>query len=240
MLTLKATVLDEVDGYWGDLTLIYVTFTISLSSDPLTSVYVSYPVNVQTTDVDGVGFAILGIPNLPEGDYLIVVSLLPEHNQFYCSADSDSLVTIYEPERAHAHGAGKILDADGHRGYYVFKAKYTCKGLNGFLMYTYVEGDWVYLVRSCDIMSFDTDANHGFFEANGTISQYNFKTHEKICSSERYRIRVDVFDNRKNHNKDVFQIRIYDNLGLVEYEAGFDPFGYILRGCIVIKHGRRH
>ncbi|MGY5854092.1 MAG: Ig-like domain-containing protein, partial [Candidatus Thorarchaeota archaeon] len=242
-MTLMATVFDDVDGYWGNLSLAYVTFTVYLSSDPLTPVLTTSPVKVQTTDVTGIGTAAIGIPTLPEGDYLVIVSLLPEYNRFYCSSDFESSITIYEPERAHVHGAGKILDADGHRGFFVFKAKYTCKGnLYGFLLYTYIEGDWVYLVKSCDIMSFDTDDNHGFFEANSTISQYNFKTHERIRSDERYRVRVDVFDNRKNHEKDVFQIRVYDNLGLVEYEAGFDPFGYILKGCIVVRHGhgRRH
>ena len=236
-IILQATVFDDADGYLGNLSLAYVTFTLYLSSDPAAPVYISYPVRVQTT-----GLATIEIPNLPEGDYPIIVSLLPEHNRFYCSPDAETAtITIYEPERAHAHGAGVIVDADGHRGFFVFKAKYTCGGnLKGFLMYTYIVGDWVYLVRSCDITGFVTDGNHGFFEANGTISGYNFETHTKVCSDERYRIRVDVFDNWKNHEKDVFQIRVFDSSGLIEYEAGFDPFGYLLRGCIVVKHGRRH
>jgi len=241
-MTLIATVFDDVDGYWGNLSLAYVTFTVYLSSDPITPIYISSPVKVQTTDVIGIGLATVEIPNLPEGDYLVIASLLPGHNRFYCGPDAEAvMVTIYEPERAHALGAGKIIDADGHRGFFVFKAKYTCDGtLKGFLLYTYVSGDWVYLVRSRDITGFVTDGNHGFFEANGTISRYNFRTHEKVCSDERYRIRVDVFDNKRNHERDVFQIRVFDNLGQLEYEAGFDPFGYILRGCIVVRHGRRH
>jgi len=240
-MTLIATVFDDVDGYWGALSLAYVTFTVYLSSDPITPIHITSPVKVQTTDVTGVGLATVEIPNLPEGDYLIIASLLPEHNRFYCGPNTEVTVTIYEPERAHAHGAGKIVDADGHRGFFVFKAKYTCKGnLIGFLIYTYVEGDWVYLVKSCDIMGFDTDDNHAFFEANSTISQYNFRTHKTVRSEERYRVRIDVFDNRKNHEKDVFQIRVFESSGLIEYEAGFEPFGYLLRGCIVIKHGRRH
>ena len=43
-IILKATVFDDVDGYWGDITHIYVTFTFYLSSDPHTPVYTTCPV----------------------------------------------------------------------------------------------------------------------------------------------------------------------------------------------------
>ncbi|MGY5872804.1 MAG: Ig-like domain-containing protein [Candidatus Thorarchaeota archaeon] len=241
-ITLMATVFDDADGHWGNISHIYVTFTLYLSSDPLTPVYVTSPVRVQITDIIGVGFATVEIPNLPEGDYLIVVSLLPEHNRFYCSPDNDPvIITIYEPERAHAHGAGKIVDADGHNAFFVFKAKYNCKGtLGGFLLYTYVVDDWVYLVRSTEILSFVTDDIHAFFEASVRISRYNFETHEKDCSDDEFKARIDAFDNRNNHEEDVFQIRVFNILGLVEHEVGYDPFGYLLKGCIVVRHGRNH
>ena len=95
-------------------------------------------------------------------------------------------------------------------------------------------------MRSCDILGFSTDDNHGFFEVNGTVSSFNFKTYEMRCSDDKYRMRVDVFDNRRNRGKDAFQFSVFDNLGLVEYEAGFDPFGYLMKGCIVVKHYKKH
>ena len=84
------------------------------------------------------------------------------------------------------------------------------------------------------------DSNHGFFEANGTINGFNFKTYECYSSDETDRIRVDVFDNRRSREKDVFQFRVFDVLGLVEYEAGYDPLGTLLKGCIVVNHAKRH
>jgi len=240
--TLQASVFDDADGNWGNLSLAYVTFSIYLSSDPNTPIHVTSPIRVQPIALAGIGVVTCEIPSLPEGEYLVIVHLLPEHNQFYYGSNTDSVtITIYEPDRAHAHGAGKILDANGHRAFFVFNAKYLCKGkLIGFLIYSYVDGDWVYLVRARDIMSFTTDGNHGYFEANCTMSKINFRTHEKECSDEWYRARVDVFDNKKNREKDVFQISIYNVLGQVEEEAGFDPVGHLLSGCIVVKHGRRH
>jgi VCBS repeat-containing protein len=236
-ITLQATVFDDSDGNLGNLSLAYVTFTIFLTTDTNTPIYITYPINVQTS-----GLTTVEIPALPVGDYLIVVSLLPEHNRFYCSPNGESAtVTVYKPERAHVHGVGSIIAADGHRGFFVFKAKYGCKGnLNGFILYTYIVGDWIYLIRSHELTGLVTDGNHGFFEATGVMTGYNFVTHEKICSGTQYRIRVDVFDNRKTHEKDVFQIRVFDSLGLSEYEAGFNPFGYLLRGCIVVNHERRY
>jgi len=242
MITLSAVVFDDVDGYWGDLTHIYVTFTFYLSSDPLTPVHTTCPVRVHTIDAVGVGVATFEMANLPEGDYLVMVSLLPEHNRYYCAPDSQAVaITIYEPERAFVKGVGLIKDADGHNGHFAFRVYYSCKGnLKGFFIYMYREGDWIYIMKSCDILGFSTDDNHGFFEANGTISSFNFRTCEIRYSDDKYRMRVDVFDNSGNRGKDVFQFSVFDNLGIVEYEAGFDPFGYLMRGCIVVKLYKKH
>ena len=238
--TLQASIFDDTDGNWGNLSLAYLTFSIYLSSDPLKPIYVTVPVRVQPTDMAGIGVASWQIPSLPEGEYLIVACLLLDQNRFYYSSVTDPVtITIYEPERAQAHGAGKILDGDGYRAFFAFSAKYTCRGkLIGFLLYSYVDGDSVYLLRSFDILSFTTDGNHGYFEANATLSKLNFRTHH--CSTEWYRARVDVFDNKKNRERDIFQIRIYNSLGLIKEEAGYDPVGHVSHGCIVVKHVKRH
>lgn len=240
-ITLMATVFDDADGHWGDITHIYVTFTFYLSSDPLTPVHATHPVRVQTTDVAGVGLVTLEIPNLPEGEYLVVVSLLPEHNRYYCSPDSNQVtIIIYEPEFASAKGVGTIVGADGHHGYFVFNVRYTGSiSLKGFIFYIYRVDDWVYFIRSTEILGLITDENNATFEANCTINRYNFETHTKICSDEIYRARIDVFESQNRREKDVFQMRIFDGIGLVEYEAGFDPYGYLVRGHIIVNPGRR-
>ena len=196
---------------------------------------------VEPTDVAGVGLATIEIANLDAGEYLVKVRFNPLDNSYYYGPESESTITIYEPERESVKGAGWIKNEDGNRVFFVFNVHYSCKGhLKGFLLLTYRVDGWVYFVRSKNIISFTADENHAFFEAECRISQYNFVKHAKIRSDETYRFRVDVWDNKKSHENDTFQIRVFDKNGLVEYEAGFDPFGVLFRGNIKINEKRRY
>ena len=236
-LTLMATVFDDADGYWGDLTQIQVTFTIYLLSDSTTPVQVINSVGVSTTDLPGVGIAAVEIPNLPEDEYLVVVSLDPDQNHYYWSPDSDATVlTIYKPGRESASGFGWIKDEDRNKGQFVFMMKYSCRGgLNGFVYYTVRIGDWVYFVRSTDITGFTVYDNHAFFEASVTIYMYNLRTREKVQFEDGYRVRVDAWDSMKRHGKDIFQIQVFDKYGIVVYEAGVSPLGHVHKGNIAIQ-----
>ena len=245
-LTLMATVFDDADGYLGDLTQIYVTFTIYLSSDSTTPVQIIDSVGVSTTGLDGIGIATVEIPNLPEDEYLIVVSLDPSQNQYYWSPDSEAAVlTIYKPGRESTSGFGWIKDADGNKGEFLFMVKYSCRGgLGGFVYYTLRVGDVVYFVRSTDITGFTVYDNHAFFEASVTIYMYNLRTREKVQLEDGYTVRVDVWTSMKRCGKDIFQIQVFDKYGIAVYAAGFDPLGYVHRGNIVIQgyyhHHYRH
>ena len=245
-LTLMATVFDDADGYLGDLTQIYVTFTIYLSSDSTTPVQIIDSVGVSTTGLDGIGIATVEIPNLPEDEYLIVVSLDPSQNQYYWSPDSEAAVlTIYKPGRESTSGFGWIKDADGNKGEFLFMVKYSCRGgLGGFVYYTLRVGDVVYFVRSTDITGFTVYDNHAFFEASVTIYMYNLRTREKVQLEDGYTVRVDVWTSMKRCGKDIFQIQVFDKYGIAVYTAGFDPLGYVHRGNIVIQgyyhHHYRH
>ena len=236
-LTLMATVFDDADGYWGDLTQIQVTFTIYLLSDSTTPVQVINSVGVSTTDLPGIGIAAVEIPNLPEDEYLVVVSLDPDQNHYYWSPDSDATVlTIYKPGRESASGFGWIKDEDRNKGQFVFMMKYSCRGgLNGFVYYTVRIGDWVYFVRSTDITGFTVYDNHAFFEASVTIYMYNLRTREKVKLEDGYRVRVDAWDSMKRHGKDIFQIQVFDKYGIVVYEAGVSPLGHVHKGNIAIQ-----
>ena len=236
-LTLMATVFDDADGYWGDLTQIQVTFTIYLLSDSTTPVQVINSVGVSTTDLPGIGIAAVEIPNLPEDEYLVVVSLDPDQNHYYWSPDSDATVlTIYKPGRESASGFGWIKDEDRNKGQFVFMMKYSCRGgLNGFVYYTVRIGDWVYFVRSTDITGFTVYDNHAFFEASVTIYMYNLRTREKVQFEDGYRVRVDAWDSMKRHGKDIFQIQVFDKYGIVVYEAGVGPLGHVHKGNIAIQ-----
>jgi hypothetical protein len=237
-MTLMATVLGDDDGYWGDLTQIYVTFSIYLLSDPTTPVQVIDSVSVSTTDLDGIGIATVEIPSLPENEYIVVVSLDPNQNQYYWSPDSEAaIVTIYKQGRGYVSGFGWIKDSDRNKGHFVFAVKDSCRGgLAGFIYYTLRDGDVVYFVRSTEITGFMVYDDHAFFEASVSIDMYNLKTCEKVKLEDGYRLRVDAWVSMKRHGKDIFQIQIFDKHGIVVYEAGFDPLGYVHKGNIVI-HG---
>lgn len=240
-LTLQSTVFDDVDGYLGDLTRIYLTFTIYLSSDIITPLQVIDSVSVSTTDIAGVGISTVEIPNLPEGEYLVIVSIDSEQNPYYWAPDSDpAVITIYQPGRESARGAGWIEDADGNKGHFVFLVKHSCrKGLSGFVYYRLRIDNLVYVVWSTEITGFTVYDNHAFFEASIAIYAYDLETGEAYQLEDGYRLRIDVWDYKKRHGRDIFQIQIFDKYGLAVYEAGVDPVGYLCRGNIVI-HGYRH
>ncbi|MBY8999021.1 MAG: hypothetical protein KGD60_14940, partial [Candidatus Thorarchaeota archaeon] len=196
---------------------------------------------VSTTDLAGVGIATVEILTLAEGEYIIVVSLNPEQNHYYWSQDSDpTIITIYQPGHESVRGAGWIEDSDGNRGHFVFLVKHTSRGgLKGFIFYTLRVDNLVYFVKSTEITGFTIYENHAFFEASITIYMYDLETKEKTQLEDTYRLRIDAWDSKRRHGKDIFQIQIFDRYGLVVYEAGYDPLGYVHRGNIVI-HGHRH
>ena len=55
---------------------------------------------------------------------------------------------------------------------------------------------------------------------------------EKVKIEHGYSIRSEVDED------DVFQIRLYDSIGLVEYELGFEPLGLLVRGNIKVREHR--
>ncbi|MFW9841915.1 MAG: Ig-like domain-containing protein, partial [Candidatus Thorarchaeota archaeon] len=239
--TLMATIFDDADGYWGNLTHIYVTFLVYFDSELVLEIG---PVMVETTGVEGVGIAIAVTENLDEGDYIVVIHFESLDNSYYCGPDTEAGVTIYVPEREFVHGAGFIRDEDGHRVFFVFHAKYSCKGrLKGFLLLTYLEDDWVYVIQSTEILGLNVDGNHGIIEGSVRIAKFNLKTFEKDCSREEFSFRIDAWDNKNSdeYEDDVFQIRIHNSVGLVKYEVGFEPLGLLVRGNIKVKeHPHRH
>jgi hypothetical protein len=238
-LTLMATVFDDADGYWGDLTRIYVRFLIYLDSE---LVFETGPIMVVPTDVDGVGMATAEIENLEEGNYIVVVQFNSLDNSYYHGPDTDAGVTIYVPEREFAHGAGFIRDEDGRRVFFVFHAKYSCRGrLKGFFLLTFFKDGWAYVIRSTEILSLNVDGNHAIIEGSVRIVKINFKACEKIYSEEEFPFRIDAWDNKNSdeYEDDVFQIRIRNSIGLVAYEVGFDPLGLLVRGNIKVREHRR-
>ncbi|MFW9793508.1 MAG: Ig-like domain-containing protein, partial [Candidatus Thorarchaeota archaeon] len=177
--TLMATIFDDDDGYWGDLTKIFVTFTLYLSSEV---VYTSGPIMVETTEVPGIGLVTVDVPILAASEYLIVVSFNPDDNSYYCGPDSEATLTIYEPERESFKGSGWIRDADGNRVFFVFHVKYSCRGsLKGFLLLTYRVNEWVYIIRSTEILSLYVEENYAVFEAECRIVKFNLDDYSKLC-----------------------------------------------------------
>ena len=102
------------------------------------------------------------------------------------------------------------------------------------MIYVYRVGDWEIIVKSNSWLGMAIIGNHSFFEAKCVVQQYNSKTGELVWSEGNYRLRVDVWDEDKDGGVDVFQIRVYDKIGLIYHEAGFDPLGILQGGNIVI------
>ncbi|MFW9787566.1 MAG: Ig-like domain-containing protein [Candidatus Thorarchaeota archaeon] len=234
---LRATVFDDDDGHWGDLTMIYITFTIySNEMDVESPILVEGPHMVGVTDVDGVGVALIEIANLPAGTYLIVVSFEADHNDYYQGLDSETVtLTIYEPSGDFVTGGGWILDSSGHKGHFGFVVKYKSDGtLTGRFIYIYRDGDWLVIIKSNEWIGLAIVDNHAYFEATVSILQFNFKTFECLWSAENHVIKVDAWDNDCTGEEDVFQMRVYDENGLLWHEAGFNPYGYLEGGNIRI------
>ncbi|TFG12203.1 MAG: hypothetical protein EU535_06465, partial [Promethearchaeota archaeon] len=238
-ITLRATVFDEIDGYLGDLTKIKVTFSIySVPMDPLNPIEVYGPYLVEITEVDGVGVVIVDIPSLSENGYLVQISFKTEDNDYYQGPDSDLVtLTVYEPSGDFVTGGGWIWDPSGSKGNFGFNVKYKKNGLpKGQAIYVYRAGDWEYIIKSnaWEGMAIDELENWSFFEAKCVVQQYNSKTGELIWSEGNYKFRIDVWDKNKDGENDVFQIRVYDKIGLICHEAGFEPYGILQGGNIVI------
>jgi hypothetical protein len=234
-----ATVLDEDDGYWGDMTNIYVTFKLYLASDPDTPVDMFGPVMVVPTNVAGVGVAAVEVANFPVGEYVVVVSILSEHNDYYEGPDSEGVtLTIYEPRRGKAMGVGWVRDSDGNTGFFHFYVKYNHRGaLRGYAYYSLRVDNLVYFLKTTDITGFTIEGNHAFFEAICTIYQINLDTCEKVELGD-YRIRIDVWDVKRRCRSDIFQMRVYDKNGMVVYEVGFDPDNEVIWSKIWVKNCR--
>ena len=233
-IILRATVFDEDDGYWGDLTKVYVTFTIhSIPIDLASPILITDPCQVEVTDVEGVGVASIEISNLPEESYLILITLDSNVNEYYKGKPSDlATITIYEPNGDFVTGGGWIYDSYGNKGNFGFNVKYKKNGLpKGQAIYVFRAGDWEYIIKSNAWLGMAIDGNHSFFETKSTVQVYNSETNELIWDEGNYQMRIDVWDGEE---VDLFQIRIYDKNGIVWHEAGFDPLGVLEGGNITI------
>jgi len=240
-ITLRATVFDEDDGNWGDLTKINVTFKIYCENYILLETHWQW---VDFTNVDGIGVAIIEIPkSLMEGGYLIQVSFNSDYNDYYWGVPSDFVVLIiYEPTGDFVTGGGWIEDTEGNKGNFGFNVKYKKNGLpKGKAIYVYREGDFVFIVKSnaWTGMAIDTENNHAFFEAKCTVKKINSITGVIVWEEGNYKLRIDVWDQSKDGKSDVFQIRVYDKIGLIYHEAGFNPYGYLQGGNIVIHTDKK-
>jgi hypothetical protein len=242
-IELRATVFEDDDGYWGDLNKIFVIFTVYPTPlDLLNPKVITESILVEFTNVDGVGVATIEIPTmingLFEGGYLIKVSLTPDENYYHQAGDSDlAILTIYEPSGDFVTGGGWIIDSDGNKANFGFNVKYKKSGLpKGQAIFVYREGDWEYIFKSTAWigMAIIHEDNHSYFEAKCVVQQYNSKTGELVASEGNFRMRIDVYDHTQNGKGDVFQIRVYDKIGLIYYMAGFDPYGILGGGNIVI------
>ncbi|MFW9846820.1 MAG: post-COAP-1 domain-containing protein, partial [Candidatus Thorarchaeota archaeon] len=198
--------------------------------------YTFGPYMVDVTEIKGIGVAITSIPNLPANSYVVYIVIESIHNDYYTGDWSQGVVlTIYEPSGDFVTGGGWLYDSDGNRANFGFNVKYKKNGLpGGQSIYVYREGDWEYLIKSNAWLGMAIEENHAFFEGKCTVQKFNIKTGELVWDEGNYQFRVDVWDNDEDGGVDVYQIRVLDKNGLVFYDAGFDPLGYLEGGNVII------
>jgi len=240
-ITLRATIFDQDDGNWGNLSKIWVNITIwdSTTVTPLDPDIYEYILQVKITIVEGVGVADINIPNtLSEGSYLVQISFDPNANDYYLGDISIPVVLIiYNPTGDFVTGGGWIEDANGNRGNFGFNIKYKKNGLpKGQAIFVYREGGYVFIVKAnawvgMAIISAD---NYTIFEAKCNIKQVNCTTGEIVWEEGNYRLIIEAWDHSNEGKGDIIQIRVLDKIGLIYYEAGFDPYGHLMGGNIVI------
>jgi len=237
-ITLRATVFDEDDNNWGDLTKIFVNISI-LDSWSLVPLYNSGALQVEITFVDGVGIATITIPNtLPEEGYFVQISFNLDENDYYWGDNTDYVtLIIYEPEGDFVTGGGWIEDVNGNKANFGFNIKYKKNGLpKGQAIFVYREGDYNIIVKSNAWvgMAIISDDNYTIFEAKCNIKKVDRLTGEIVWEDGNYRLVIEAWDNSNDGKEDIIQIRVYDKIGIVFYESGFDPFGFLCGGNIVI------
>ncbi|MHA2252586.1 MAG: tandem-95 repeat protein, partial [Candidatus Kariarchaeaceae archaeon] len=234
-ITLRSTVFDDDDGNWGDLSQATVSFFIySVPIDPSNPLLVISSVSVGPTTVPGVGVAMIDIPNLTEGGYIVYIQFEPSLNNYYTGLWSDAVIlTVYEPTGDFVTGGGWIEDPSGSKGNFGFNVKYNKNGFpKGQSIYVYRVDNWEIIIKSNKWNGMAMNENHAFFEAKCVVQMFDSETGELMWAEGNYQFRVDVWDNEEG--PDVYQIRIYDKDGLVYHEAGFDPLGYLGGGNIAI------
>jgi hypothetical protein len=236
-INLRATVFDSADSYWGDLTKIKVTFRIYTTPININSPYrVVGPVTVSTTDTPGVGVATSATGNLPEDSYVVIVSIDPSNNNYYCGPTSDpTTITVYEPTSSYVTGGGWITENTGNKGNFGFVVRYNkSKQVKGQSVYVYRIAGWDYVIKSNAWIGLAIDNTHASFQGKCTVQMYDPSTGQLIADNGNYTFRVDAIDNNAAKGMDVYQIRVLDKNGVLYHEAGFNPYGYLQGGNIII------
>jgi len=142
-------------------------------------------------------------------------------------------VTISSPTPTFGRvlGVGWIEDSEGSKGHFMFYVAHTrCRGPGGFAIYKFKADGNHYFVTTTEILRLVIDGNHAYFEAEARVFRINLRTCD--YSHSIFTLRIDVWDNKGCQSRDVFQIRIFDTDGQLWHEAGFDPYGYLVRGSI--------
>ncbi|MHA2292397.1 MAG: NosD domain-containing protein [Candidatus Hodarchaeales archaeon] len=234
-ITLRATVLDADDGYWGDLSQATASFFLYTAPIDLNNPFLFVSsIPVSPTGTPGVGVATLDVPNLAEGSYIVYVQLEAAFNNYYDGPWSDAVVlTIYEPTGEFVTGGGWIVDPAGSKGNFGFNVRFLKNGrVQGQSIYVYRVGEWEIIVKSNAWSGLAIEDTHAFFEGKAVVQMFNSKTGDLVWDEGNYQFRVDVWENVDG--SDVYQIRIYDKNGLVFHDAGFSPLGELGGGHIAI------
>ena len=127
------------------------------------------------------------------------------------------------------------MENTGSKGNFGFVVRYNkSKQVKGQSVYVYRYGGWDYIVKSNAWTGLAIENTRAYFEGKCTIQMYNPATGELVWSNGNYTFRVDTWDNSTTGGIDIYQIRVLDKNGVIYHMAGFNPYGYLQGGNIVI------
>ena len=218
-IDLRATIYEDMDGSFGDMTQMQVYFQIwpgAITPTPWKSIG---PINVQLTDTLGVGVATATTPltGFTDGAYTMVVNLVGGSNYVSSKSPAVSVTICSAVSGTSSVGAGIINDG-GHPGVFGFVVSFdkNNKPVGDFL-YIYFDGTWDYIVVGTSVTGLAFSGNHVFFEGWCSVQRFNPDTGQVINEVGKFKYRVDAWDNLFLDN---FQVQILDEYGINYHMAG--------------------
>jgi hypothetical protein len=232
-LALRATVLEDNDDSYGDMSSITMFFTCS--GQPLAS--------AQLTSVEpGVWIAEASISLVTDRTYTIIVTM--DTNPYYDNTATSLPVVVTVATVSTSDfvtGSGTIWDSSGVYGSFGFVVRFDKYNKpSGSFSYIWEKDGLSYIMTATSITGLIIErvpSTHAFFEGKGMMQTYDAATGVTTTLPGTYSFRADVWDNSALNLQDGFEVKILNPYGVIYHLAGYGAApldGALTSGNIVI------